>query len=307
MTGRFAPSPTGELHVGNLRTALVAWLVARSAGDDFLVRIEDLDRVTSTAEHEAAQLADLAALGLDWDGPVVRQSERFERYEAAIAELTAAGLTYECYCSRREIREAAAAPHGAGPDGAYPGTCRELTAGERSRRREARPPALRLRTDQPAIAVDDLVAGPYEGVADDVVLRRNDGVPAYNLAVVVDDAAQGVTTVVRGDDLLSSTPRQLHLQELLSLPTPRYVHVPLVVGADAQRLAKRHGAVTLADLRAGGVDADDVRAGLAVSLGLAEPGERPSPAELVERFDLDALRRAGGEPVVLEELERHWS
>lgn len=307
MTGRFAPSPTGELHVGNLRTALVAWLIARSAGEDFLVRIEDLDRATSTLEHEAEQLADLAALGLDWDGPVIRQSQRFEHYETAISTLTAAGLTYECYCTRREIRDAAAAPHGPLPDGAYPGTCRELTARERSRRREERPPALRLRTDHPAIAVDELLAGSYRGTVDDVVLRRNDGVPAYNLAVVWDDADQGVTTVVRGDDLLESTPRQIHLQRLLDLPAVRYAHLPLVIGTDGQRLAKRHGAVTLRDLAAQAVTVDDVCAGLAISLGLAEPGERPSPAELVERFDLAVLRDRGREPVIIDELEQHWS
>lgn len=289
MTGRFAPSPTGELHVGNLRTALVAWLMARAAGERFLVRIEDLDRVTSSPAHEAAQLADLAALGLDWDGPVIRQSERFELYEAAIAELTAAGLTYECYCTRREIREAAAAPHGPLPEGAYPGTCRDLTEAERSRRRAERRPALRLRTDHPTLEVDELLAGPYRGVADDVVLRRNDGVPAYNLAVVWDDADQGVTTVVRGDDLLSSTPRQIHLQQLLGLPAVRYVHVPLVLGPDGARLAKRHGAVTLADLAEQGLTPADALAWMARSLGLAAPGEQVTVADLLARFDPDRL------------------
>ena len=143
MTGRFAPSPTGPLHVGNLRTALAAWLLARSVGQAFVVRMEDLDRVTASREHEARQLVELAALGLDWDGAVWRQSERFERYEAAIAALGAHGLTYECYCTRREIREAAAAPHGG--EVPYPGTCRDLSTRQRATRRDQRPPALRLR------------------------------------------------------------------------------------------------------------------------------------------------------------------
>ncbi|HEY4333163.1 MAG TPA: tRNA glutamyl-Q(34) synthetase GluQRS, partial [Ilumatobacteraceae bacterium] len=224
--GRFAPSPTGDLHLGNLRTALVAWLSARSQGLGFRVRMEDLDRVTSSVAIEQGQLRDLAALGIDWDGAVVRQSERFDRYEAAISALRAQGRVYECFCTRREIREAARAPHGEGGDGGdsgtYPGTCRTLGV---SRRRElieaGRPPALRLRADATEVEVIDELAGRSVGVVDDVVLRRNDGVPAYNLAVVVDDAAQHVAEVVRGDDLLSSTPRQVLLQRLLDLPTPR--------------------------------------------------------------------------------------
>ncbi len=290
--GRFAPSPTGELHLGNLRTALVAWVSARAAGGRFVVRMEDLDRVTSRREHERSQLDDLAALGLDWDGEVVRQSERFERYEAAIADLTARGLTYPCYCTRREIREAARAPHGLQPDGSYPGTCRQLSAAERARREAlGRRPALRLRSGDVTVAVQDRLTGEHVGVVDDVVLRRNDGVPAYNLAVVVDDAAQGITEVIRGDDLLSSTPRQVYLQRLLGLPTPAYLHVPLVLGLDGERLAKRHGAVTLRALAAAGLGADQVRSLLAASLGWCEPGEPVSAAELVARFDPTRLPR----------------
>lgn len=293
LAGRFAPSPTGELHLGNLRTALVAWVSARAAGGRFVVRMEDLDRVTSRHEHEHSQLADLAALGLDWDGEVVRQSERFDLYEAAIAELTARGLTYPCYCTRREIREAAHAPHGWHPDGRYPGTCRELSARERAHREaQGRRPALRLRGGDAAVLVRDRLAGEHLGVVDDVVLRRNDGVPAYNLAVVVDDAAQGITEVVRGDDLWSSTPRQVHLQHLLGLPTPAYLHVPLVLGADGERLAKRHGAVTLRALAAAGVGIDEVRSLLAASLGWCEPGEPVSMDDLVARFDPARLPRA---------------
>ena len=286
-TGRFAPSPTGRLHLGNLRTALVAWLFARSEGGSFLVRMEDLDRVQASEDHEADQLADLAALGLDWDGEVVRQSERFDLYEAAIARLDAAGLTYPCYCTRREIREAASAPHdGPVPDGAYPGTCRGLTPRERAEREAAgRPPALRLRADVGPVTVDDVLLGEFSAVVDDVVLRRNDGVPAYNLAVVVDDAAQGVDQVVRGDDLASSTPRQAHLADLLGLPRPTWAHVPLVLGPSGQRLAKRDGAVTLPELAALGVSALDVLRILAVSLRLALPGEPVRAADLVDRFE----------------------
>jgi glutamyl-tRNA synthetase len=292
MSGRFAPSPTGELHLGNLRTAVVAWLSARAAGRGFLVRMEDLDRAQSDRRIEAAQLDDLAALGLDWDGEVLRQSDRFARYAAAIDRLAERGLVYECYCTRREIaREIDAspsAPHA--PPGAYPGTCRALTDGEREERRSAgRPPALRLRTDGRVISFSDRLHGPSRGMVDDVVLRRNDGVPAYNLAVVVDDAEQGVTEVVRGDDLLWSTPRQIRLQRLLGYDEPAYLHVPLVVGPDGERLAKRHGAVTLSDLREQGVAVVDVVSWIGRSLGLADAGESVPVATLRSRFDLDLV------------------
>ena len=268
MRGRFAPSPTGALHLGNLRTALVSWLQTRAMGGEWLVRMEDLDRVTSSPEHEANQLAALAALGLHSDAPVVRQSERFALYHDAIATLQRLGRVYACYCSRREIREAAQAPHGDAPNDAYPGTCRELTTARLTElRRAGRPPALRLRSDGELFVIDDLIAGHSEGVADDVVIQRNDGVPAYNLAVVVDDAAQGVSHVTRGGDLLATTPRQRLLQQLLNLAEPTYAHVPLVVGADGTRLAKRHGAVTLADLAVLGVSAQQVLEMLMNSLG----------------------------------------
>jgi glutamyl-tRNA synthetase len=296
--GRFAPSPTGTLHLGNLRTALLAWLFARSQGGRLLVRVEDLDAGRVRRAFEAEQLGDLAALGLDWDGPVVRQSERAPLYEDALARLRAEGLVYECWCTRREIREAASAPHGDLPEGAYPGTCRELPARDRAARRASgRPPALRIRADVARVAFTDRVAGPVDGAVDDFVVRRNDGAFAYNLAVVVDDAAQGVAEVVRGADLLDSTPRQLWLGARLGLPAPRHAHVPLMLGPDGERLAKRHGAVTLADRAALGQDAAAVRAELAASVGLAAPGERPSPAELAERFDPDRLGAAAGAAV----------
>jgi glutamyl-tRNA synthetase len=291
--GRFAPSPTGTLHLGNLRTALVAWLFARSQGARFLMRMEDLDSGRVRERFHDEQLSDLAALGIDWDGPVVRQSERVALYEAALAALRDDGLVYECWCTRAEIREAASAPHGDLPEGAYPGTCLRLSAAERDQRRASgRPPALRVRAAAERVAFEDRLAGPFAGVVDDFVVRRNDGAHAYNLAVVVDDAEQGIGEVVRGLDLLDSTPRQLWLGARLGLPAPRHAHVPLVLGPDGARLAKRHGAVTLADRAALGESAEDVRSGLAASLHLCEPGERPSPEELVERFSVDALRQA---------------
>ncbi|MEO6571578.1 MAG: tRNA glutamyl-Q(34) synthetase GluQRS [Ilumatobacteraceae bacterium] len=297
MAGRFAPSPTGDLHLGNLRTALVAWLAARASGGAFVVRMEDLDRVTSSTDHERSQLADLAAIGLDWDGPVLRQSERFDRYRHAIARLQADGMVYPCYCTRREIRAeidaAASAPHAPLPDGAYPGTCRELTGRQRAAFDAAgRRPALRLRTDGHAITFVDQLHGEVTGAVDDVVLARRDGVPAYNLAVVVDDAAQGVTQVVRGDDLLLSTPRQIVLQQLLHLPRPSHLHVPLVLGADGVRLAKRHGAVTISDLAAHGVAPHEVRSVLAWSLGLAARDDEASPEALVRNFEPALLPRS---------------
>ena len=270
MRGRFAPSPTGPLHLGNLRTALASWLQARAAGGDWLVRMEDLDRVTSSRQHEASQLADLAALGMHSAAPVVRQSERFALYRDAIATLHEMGRVYECFCSRREIREAAQAPHDLA-GGAYPGTCRHLSAARLAEvRATGRPPALRLRSEGERFVINDLVAGRYEGATDDVVIQRNDGVPAYNLAVVVDDAAQGITHVTRGGDLLASTPRQRLLQQLLQFPEPQYAHVPLVVGPDGERLAKRHGAVTLADLAEIGISVQEVREMLLTSLRAAD-------------------------------------
>ena len=301
MTGRFAPSPTGPLHVGNLRTALVAWLASRSAGDRFVLRIEDLDLVAASDVHERSQQADLAAIGLDWDGPVWRQSERFAVYDAALRSLADADVTYECFCSRREIREAAAAPHG--NEGlVYPGTCRDLSSAERARRRAHRAPAIRFRSSGEPIAVDDVVAGRFEAPAGDAVLRRNDGIPAYNLAVVVDDSAQGVDLVVRGDDLLPSTPTQVAVLRALGKPAPRYAHVPLVVGESGLRLAKRDGAITLADLAASGITPSRVRSALAASIGAAEPGEDVSPATLVERFDLAAFGSRSREPVRVKNL-----
>ena len=245
--GRFAPSPSADLHIGNLRTAVLASLFARSTERRFLMRIEDLDDRTH-ADVATRQLEDLAAIGLTWDDPVEWQSEHPSRYDVVIDGLVSNGQVYECYCSRRDIAQAPQAPHA--PQGAYPGICRDLTDTERqARRRETgRPPALRLRTDEIVYTVTDVLHGRYTGIVDDFVVRRGDGVPAYNLAVVVDDAAQGIDQVVRGDDLLPSTPRQAYLANLLGYPEPIYAHVALVLNADGARLAKRDGAVTLAEI-----------------------------------------------------------
>ena len=245
--GRFAPSPSADLHIGNLRTAVLAWLFARSTKRRFLMRVEDLDDRTHAAIADR-QLEDLAALGLTWDGPATRQTEYPQRYDDVVDALTARGLTYECYCTRRDIAAAPRAPHA--PEGAYPGTCRDLTEAQRETRRQdaGRAPALRLRADTTEYTVHDLLHGDYTGLVDDFVVRRGDGVPAYNLAVVVDDAASGVDQVVRGDDLLSSSPRQAYLARLLGHPDPVYAHVPLVLNDGGARLAKRDGAVTLAEI-----------------------------------------------------------
>jgi glutamyl-tRNA synthetase len=266
LKGRFAPSPTGVLHLGNLRTALLAWLFARSAGSEFLVRIEDLDIGRVRPGYAEQQLDDLAAIGIEWDGEVVYQSQRLGLYEDAIEAL--GDRVYECYCTRAEIREAASAPHGPLPEGAYPGTCLRLTAAELAEKRASgRAPALRIRADAAHVAFEDRLHGPVEGVVDDFVIRRNDGAAAYNLAVVVDDAAQGIGEIVRGDDLLDTTPRQIFLARALGLPESRHAHVPLVLGPDGARLAKRHGDVTLRE-----VPPDRARAWMFRTLGLQEGG-----------------------------------
>ena len=290
--GRFAPSPTGPLHVGNLRTAVIAWLCAQQQDGELLLRFEDLDRMNSKPEHEARQVSELAELGITFGPNVIRQSKRFDLYRDVVEQLGQQDLVYSCYCTRREILESTQAPHGPSIEGAYAGTCRNLSASDRSEREQSgRPPAWRLRSNNEEYIVDDVVTGPTPTVIDDMVLLRNDGVPAYNLAVVVDDAEQGVTQVVRGDDLLLGTGRHLHLQKLLGYSTPQYVHVPLVVGPDGERLAKRHGAVTLEDLNQRGIDEREVLGELARSIGIDV--DRPNGvSELLAGFSLDQLPRS---------------
>jgi len=285
--------------VGNLRTALAAWLFARSTRSGFLLRFEDLDQSTSTPENETSQSHDLRRIGLDWDTEPIRQSDRFDVYRDAISDLSRAGLTYPCWCSRREIREAASAPHG--QPVMYPGTCRDLPASRVAElSTSGRPAALRLRCSSAEVTAIDRLRGPIIGEVDDFVLRRGDGTPAYNLAVVIDDSAQGVEEVVRADDLLDSTPRHVHLQHLLGLATPVYAHVPLVLAHNGDRLAKRHGAVTLADRIALGDTPARVVAVLASSLGLEVNDRETMPSELIDRFNPARITR---EPWTLEPLQ----
>lgn len=296
--GRYAPSPTGELHLGNLRTALLAWLAARSRGAGFLLRIEDLDRGRSRETFVATQLEELTLIGIDWDAEPVRQSERDGLYAEAVARLEADDLVYECFCTRAEIREASSAPHGDLPEGAYPGTCARLSERERAERRASgRPPALRVRAGGARIEFDDLVHGKVSGVADDFVIRRNDGDHAYNLAVTVDDSEQGIGEVVRGDDLLDSTTRQLWLYERLDLEPPAsFAHVPLVLGDDGRRLAKRHGAVTLEERLATGTTAEELTGELAHSARLIDRPRAVRADQLIPEFSWEAVSGCGTNP-----------
>jgi len=264
MAGRFAPSPTSDLHLGNLRTALLAWLMARATGRDFLLRIEDLDQARTAAAPGVAarQMDDLAVLGIRWDGPVVRQSQRFDLYRQYAAQLD----TYPCFCTRREIAAASQAPHGNYRP--YPGTCAHLTPEQQAAKlAEGCVPALRVRACGATATVRDAHAGVVSSVVDDFVLIRGDGTPAYNLAVVVDDGLQGVDQVVRGDDLLASAPRQAWLARQLGFDAPTYAHVGLAVNREGARLAKRDGAVTMAALAQQGTDMRGVLAMLTDSLG----------------------------------------
>jgi glutamyl-tRNA synthetase len=277
------------MHLGNLRTALLAWLHVRGAGGRIVMRIEDLDPGRCRPEHERLLLDDLRWLGLDWDeGPDVggahgpyRQSERGDLYRAAVETLD----TFACTCTRKELREATSAPHGAEP--VYPGTCRDGV------RDADRPAALRWRIPAGSVTVHDAIAGSstqdMERDVGDVALRRSDGAWAYQLAVVVDDAAMEITHVLRGADLWASTPRQVHLQHALGLPTPAFVHVGLLLGPDGRKLSKRHGAPDVGQLRVAGIDPRRVVAWLARTAGLARDVDACTPAELVRSFDLDRL------------------
>jgi len=290
--GRFAPTPSGDLHLGNLRTALLAWCFARHDSGSFLIRIEDLTTGAAPV-RSAQQIEDLAAIGVDHDGAIVAQSERRVRYDEVVELFEQRGLTYRCFCSRRDIREAAAAPHGPSIEGGYPGTCATLDNVEVARRlADGRAAATRLRAGGAVVGFTDRLLGAIEEPVDDFVIRRADGVAAYNLAVVVDDADQSVDQIVRGDDLLHTTPRQVLVQQLLGLPTPQYLHVPLVYGPDGERLAKRHGAISLRARLAVGATVPQVVGQLAASIGLAAPGEELAAADVLSRFDPDRIRIA---------------
>jgi glutamyl-tRNA synthetase len=300
VVGRFAPSPTGRLHLGNVRSALLGWLQARAAGGRFLLRVEDLDPDRSRPEAVAWLFEDLAFLGLDWDGEVWRQSARGAAYDEALAALERQGLAYRCWCSRAEIARAASAPHPGEEGPVYPGTCREGASPK-----PGRAPAWRFRVPLGVVRFSDLVHGEVaQDVATqvgDFVVKRVDGVASYQLAVVVDDAAQGVTDVLRADDLLASTPRQLLLYRALGKPEPRFAHVPLLLQPDGRRLAKREGSTTVAGLRAAGVSAEAIVGLLAKWSGLGD-GRPVTARQLVDGFTLARVLR---EPTVVtaEELD----
>ncbi|MDP9193965.1 MAG: tRNA glutamyl-Q(34) synthetase GluQRS [Acidobacteriota bacterium] len=283
LIGRFAPSPTGSLHLGSLAAAVASWLFARAKNGRWLVRIEDIDtpRVVPSSAEEILEA--LRRYGLDWDGEVVWQSQRTQLYEEALQRLRASGLVYDCACSRADLQRAASAPLGA--EAVYPGTCRNgLPPGKAAR-------AIRFRAPDETIEFDDLLLGPVEeNVARDTgdfVVRRADGLFAYQLAVVVDDAEQGVTQVVRGVDLLDSTARQIALQRALGYPTPEYAHIPLVTNPDGSKLGKRDGALSLPTL-----DETRVRETLSAALrhlGIAVDEDEPR-AMLIEALRLQQER-----------------
>lgn len=306
--GRCAPSPTGEVHLGNASSALLAWLSVRSRDGSFVMRIEDLDRGRVRPEFAGQILRDLEWLGLDWDegpekgGPHAPydQWSRLELYTTAFDRLRTDGRVYPCFCSRKDIRVAASAPQTQGEERRYPGTCRKLDPGEAQRRLDAgERHAWRYRVDTARVSgFDDLVHGrcfeemPLPG---DFVVHRSDGVPAYQLAVVVDDAAMGIDEVVRGDDLLASTTRQLLLYEDLGFEPPVFGHVPLLMGADGHRLSKRHDGITLRELRDSGLGPEHIVGRLARLLGLRPDAQPLRAVELCRGFRLDRLEpRPGG-------------
>lgn len=314
--GRFAPSPSGRMHLGNAWTALLAWLSARSQGGAMVLRMEDLDPDRSKPHFASAILEDTAWLGLDWDegpdsgGPYspYDQDGRRGLYQQCLDVLEARGLLYPCYCTRGELRSVAQAPHAGEIEPVYPGTCLNLgAAGRAAMLAKGRKPSLRLAVTRNSITFLDRVLGSQsQDVAaecGDFVLRRADGVHAYQLAVVADDAAQHISEVVRGADLLSSTARQLYLFRLFGWSGPSFAHVPLLVNPDGRRLSKRRKDVDLGQLRQQGVSPKAVVGYLAWRAGLLDAPQRITPAELVSGFSFRALPPG---PVVVEEnwLER---
>ncbi|MGJ3524482.1 tRNA glutamyl-Q(34) synthetase GluQRS [Nitratidesulfovibrio sp. D1] len=330
-----APSPTGHIHLGNAGAFLMAWLCARAAGGQVVLRMEDIDPDRSRPEFVAGMARDLLWLGLDWDegpefpdlpdlrsdlpavpadvpGPArmparggpcgpYSQSERLALYADALARLEREGHVYPCFCTRKELRSLASAPHAGECGPAYPGTCRALGPDDRARRlAQGRRPAMRVRCGETTVTFIDRIAGPQRmSLADcggDFAVRRSDGVFAYQLAVVVDDIAMGITQVVRGDDILSSTPRQIWLYRLLGAPVPDYVHVPLLLDHEGERLAKRHGSLTVAALREAGVSPRAITGYLAWRLGLRDAPGPAVPRELGAGFDLARVVR---QPVIL--------
>lgn len=293
VVGRFAPSPSGRMHLGNVFSSLVAWASARSQGGRVVLRIEDLDPRTQSGPWTKLLMEDLQWLGLDWDEGPYYQHERGDLYQAAYDKLVDAGLTYPCFCTRAQLH-AASAPHASDGTPVYAGSCRNLSAEEVAARMATRPPATRLAVpaaSDPAgtVGFSDRAYGPQSQTlateCGDFLIRRSDGVFAYQLAVVVDDASMGVTEVVRGNDLLSSTPRQIYLQDLLGLPHPCYAHVPLLMAPDGHRLSKRNKDLAMDGLRERFGTPEKLLGWLAGRTGLAPTTEPRTAAQLAETFD----------------------
>lgn len=300
VVGRFAPTPSGQLHLGNLFCSLIAWLAAKSQGGKILLRSEDLDVERSRPEYALQAQRDLEALGLFWDeggdrsGPHAPydQSQRFPFYRTQLERLESQRLVYPCFCSRAQLH-AASAPHASDGETIYAGTCRGLSPQEAAERSKTRAPALRLRVPEETIAFTDLHYGPQQQYlptgCGDFILRRSDGVYAYQLAVVADDGAMGVTQVVRGRDLLPSTPRQILLYRLLGWPVPEFGHTPLLLAPGGRRLSKRDGDQCLSGLLEKGLTPRDVVGRLAFLAGLVEEPAPATPEELLPRFSWDKL------------------
>ena len=306
VVGRFAPTPSGRMHLGNVLSCLMSWLGARSVGGKMVMRVEDLDPRAANREVAALLMEDLLWLGLDWDEGPVYQSDRSEVYAEAVEQLEAQGLTYPCFCTRSELH-AASAPHASDGTYVYQGTCRNLTAEQVHERLLVRPPATRLRVpdkDDPAgtISFADLVVGDRSEVlatgCGDFLIRRSDGVFGYQLAVVVDDGAMGVTQVVRGRDLLGSCARQRYLQRHLGLPEVAYAHVPLLVAPDGRRLSKRDRDLDLGVLRERGVRAERVVGVIAWACGLVDEPVEVRPEDVVHNFSWGKVAAAGERIVV---------
>ncbi|MDN4066963.1 tRNA glutamyl-Q(34) synthetase GluQRS [Paenibacillus vini] len=307
--GRFAPTPSGDMHLGNAKIALLSWLQMRAAGGVFILRVEDIDIQRSKPEITERILEDLRWLGLDWDegpgtdpaGGPYWQSQRGSYYEEALRKLQEAGRLYPCYCSRAELLAVAGAPHGLSSEGApYPGTCRSLSLEERQEREARKTPSLRFAIGNEPVRFLDGIFGPQSfppGSGGDFVVRRADGMYSYQLAVTVDDALMGITDVLRGGDLLDSTSRQLELYTALGYTPPAFAHAPLLLGEDGRRLAKRHGDLGLASLRAAGTRPEAVIGWLAYISGLIDRFEPVAAVELISGFSLDHVSR---EPFILK-------
>lgn len=299
--GRFAPTPSGLLHLGNAGTALLAWLQARSQGGEIVLRMEDIDVPRCKPEWADRCLQDMRWLGLDWDeGPDMggecgpyEQSKRGNRYEEALERLMADGWLYPCYCSRADLLAAGSAPHGLHSEGpVYPGTCRGLSAAERQERAAKKTPSLRFAMPDKPVSFMDGIAGRKTFAASaggDFVVKRADGIVGYQLAVVVDDDAMGITDALRGWDLLDSTPRQLMLAEALGAQPPRYAHAPLLLGPDGKRLAKRHGDIAIAVLRESGYRPEGIVGLLGWLYGMIDRPEPVQARELVPHFKLERI------------------